>query len=108
MHAAGTGERKHTSTHSILLEKKLRMAAPCLRTLVTGISPRRSGLNYKPVHVGFCGGRSGKEFSPITSVYPVSDDPRLLHTYSFKHDRRWGKRPLGRAWHRWKDIKIYL
>lgn len=77
----------------------LRMAAPCFT---------RSGLNSKPVHVEICGGRSGKEFSPSTSVYPVSNDPRLLHTHPFNYDRRWGKRPLGRAWHRWKDIKIYL
>jgi hypothetical protein len=56
----------------------LRMAAPCFT---------RSGLNSKPVHVEICGGRSGKEFSPSTSVYPVSNDPRLLHTHPINLDR---------------------
>ena len=57
----------------------MRMAAPCLTRLVTGISPRRSGFNYKPVHVV---DEEAKSFSPSTSVYPVSNDPRLLHTHS--------------------------
>ena len=66
----------------------LRMAAPYLRRLATGISPWRSGFNYKPPHVGICGGRSDKEFSLSTSVYPVSNDPRLLHAHSFNYGRR--------------------
>ena len=36
-----------------------------------------------------CGGRSGKWFSPSTSVYPVNNVPQSLYTYSFNHDRRY-------------------
>jgi hypothetical protein len=77
-----TGDRKHNSTYIILLEKKLRMAAPCLRTLVTGISPRRSGFNYKPVHVGFVVDEVAKSFLRVLRFTPsVTIHDCSIHTH---------------------------
>jgi hypothetical protein len=76
-------ERGNITAHTVFfLGGGLRLAAPCLR-LVTGFSPRRSGFNYKPVHVGICGGRSGKGFPPVLGFNPsitIHDCP--IHTHS--------------------------
>jgi hypothetical protein len=60
---------------------KDKMAVPCLRRLVAGLSPRRPGFDPGSVHVGFVVDKValGQVFSRLLRFFPVNFKPPELH-----------------------------
>jgi len=60
---------------------------PRLRRSVAGLSPRRSGLNPRPVRVGFVLHKVtlGQIFLRVLRFPPVNVIPPMLHDHSFIH-----------------------